>query len=620
MDQLSTNKARSTTGYGQYGHSASVETLRLEDLLPDQRQAGQQPSRNGAEHQLRAAQRRLEQLSIAAKTFSTQLDFQKLLDDIAEYAHRVFPVDRVVVYSNIDGQLAVEVVSPMKGKIPAVSDDARWCVRYLKPKVSNEPRVATRPRNGTAPASLADAHQAHNGNGNGADPAVRNSVCVPFVASQNRVLGVVELQNKLTGGSFTEDDTRAALCLARIATSALDRARLFFRIEEWRKSIETLLSFNATVNQRLAPEEMVRELVSNVTGFLGAQGGMAGVAIRTDAGIYLECDGFYFGDLWSNLSRRWAPGEGIPGTVFETQFPYLCSDYKQDALRERDLCEAFELGSCICVPIKNRKEEVLGFFQLHRRKGEPEFTWQEAAFLETLGNTAAVAIENARLVKSLEIKNEQVRSLSENHVNRLEAERRHIARELHDETGQVLIGLKLRLQILGGLLTEDQSDAKVELAELRTQVNKAAVQLKDMAKRLRPPTLDELGFEATLRQLVSEFRRRRNIEVNLDVDVEPRLSGEQETALYRIVQECLTNVAKHAQAGRVDISFYESADQQILRIADDGIGFEQDETNRGLGHVGIKERVTMLGGQMRVASRRGAGTTVEVVLRSSAAE
>lgn len=539
---------------------------------------------------MRAAHRQLEHLSIAANAFSVQLDFHKLLHDLAGHAHRILPVDRIVVYSNVEGQLTIEACSPQKGAAPTICDDARWCVRYLKPRVSNLLESESEP--------------------------VRNRISVPLVASQNRVLAVIEFQNKLTGGEFTDEDQRAALCLARIATSALDRALLFFRIEEWRKSIETLLSFNATVNQRLAPEQMVRELVVTVTGFLGAQGGMAGVVIRAGSGVHFQCDGFYFGDLWTNFSRTWARGEGIPGTVFETQFPYLSSDYKTDTLRERDLANAFELGSCICVPIKNRKEDVLGFFQLHRRVGEPEFTWQEAGFLESLGNTAAIAIENARLVKSLEIKNEQIRSLSEDHVNRLEAERRHIARELHDETGQVLIGLKLRLQILGGLLTEDQSDAKSELAELRTQVNSAAVQLKDMAKRLRPPTLDELGFDATLRELVSEFRRKRNIEVNLDLDVAPRLSGDQETALYRIVQECLTNIAKHAEASRVDITFYESAEQQILRISDDGVGFETNESNKGLGHVGIKERVAMLGGQMKVLSGVGEGTVVEVILNN----
>lgn len=516
------------------------------------------------------------------------MDLQRLLDDVAEHAFRIVAVDRVIIHPNLEGKLVSEVSFPSTKQALEKNDDVLWCIRYLKPKISNllEMKYET----------------------------LRNRLCVPLVGAQNRVLGVIEFQNKRTGGEFTEDDQRAALCLARIATSAVDRALLFFRIEEWRQSIEILLSFNATVNQRLAPEQMVRELVANVTGFLGAQGGMAGIVMRTEEDVYLQCDGFYFGDLWTDFSRCWAPGEGIPGTVYETQFPYLSRDYKTDNLRERDLADAFLVGSCICVPIKNRKEDVLGFFQLHRRKGEPEFTWQEAGFLESLGNTAAVAIENARLVKSLEFKNEQVRNLSEDHVNRLEAERRHIARELHDETGQVLIGLKLRLQILGGLLTDDQADAKAELAELRSQVNHAAVQLKDLAKQLRPPTLDELGFEATLHDLVSDFRRRRSIEVHLDLDVIPRLSGEEQTALYRIVQECLTNIAKHSQATYVDITFYESENQQVLRVTDDGIGFQASQTTQGLGHVGIQERVTMLGGQLKVSSSVGGGTTIEVIL------
>ncbi len=595
------------------------------------------------DRRLQAAQRRLGQLSDAANSFATQLDFHQLLGEICEWAARIVPVDRVAAYSNIDGKLVAEASHPNSDSLPEPDEDVRWCVRYLKPKVSNHPgtppsqRVSqaapTRSTAPTAASPVTRTQPAHNRPASNHAPAapnpavttdtpasdrstrqVFNSLCVPLVASQNRVLAIIEMQNKRTGGGFTEDDQHAAWCLARIATSALDRALLFFRIEEWRKSIETLLSFNATVNQKLAPKQMVRELVVNVTGFLGAQGGMAGTANRSGTDVYFECDGFYFGDQWTRFSRRWAPGEGIPGTVFETQFPYLCANYQSDSLRERDLSEAFALGSCICVAIKNRKEEVLGFFQIHRRVGEPEFTWQEAGFLESLGNTAAVAIENSRLVKSLEIKNEQIRSLSEDHVNQLEAERRHIARELHDETGQVLIGLKLQLQILGGLLSDDQSDAKQQLAELRAQVNNAAVQLKEMAQRLRPPTLDELGFQATLRELVSKFRRRRNIEVHLDLDVKPRLSGKEETALYRIVQECLTNIAKHAEASRVAIAFYESGDQQILRIADDGIGFQTDQATSGLGHVGMTERVTMLGGEVNVSSSPGEGTVVDVIL------
>ncbi|MCA9259260.1 MAG: GAF domain-containing protein, partial [Planctomycetales bacterium] len=328
--------------------------------------------------QLRVAQRRLEQLSVAAQCFAVQLDFRKLLGEIAAHAQQILPVDQVVAYSHIDGRLVLEAAypQPIPTQHPA-PDDALWCVKRLKPKVSNAPRAS--------------------------HPEVRNAICVPFVASQNRVLGVLEFCNKRAGGLFTADDAHAALCVARIGTSALDRARLFFRMEEWRQSVETLLSFNATVNQQLEPERMVRELVANVTGFLEADGGMAGILIRSDLEVRVHCDGFYHASTWHEFNRQWRREEGIPGTVLETQFPYLSRDYKADALRDAWLAQRFDLGPCVCVPIKNPKEEVLGFFQLHRRAGEPEFTWQDAAFLESLGGTAAVAIENARLVKSLEL-------------------------------------------------------------------------------------------------------------------------------------------------------------------------------------------------------------------------
>ncbi len=532
----------------------------------------------------------MEQLSAAAQCFAVQLDLRDLFTEIALHGSTIVPSGQVTVYSCSDGRVSVEsgVPTTPAGSSDTVSEEVRWCVRYLKPKTRNMPVD---------------------------DPdAARSILCVPLVASQNRVLGVIEFRNRKTGGVFTEHDVRAAWCLARLATTAVDRARLFFRIEEWKQSIETLLSFNATINQHLEPEEMVRRLVMNVTGFLDAEGGMAGLAIGSGPHAELQCDGFWCAGLWTDFRRTWRRGEGIPGTVMETQFPFLSRDYRKDPLRESDLCRSFDLGSAICVPIKNPQEEVLGFFQLHRRSGEPEFTWQDAAFLETLGNTAAVAIENARLMRSLKLKTEKIRSLSQDHLRRLEQERRHIARELHDETGQVLIGLKLRLQILSGLLTDDQSEAREQLAELRTVVNAAAVSLRDLARKLRPPTLDDLDLEAAVRQLVTDMCSHAPFRVSVAVQSGLVRSESEQTALYRIIQEGLTNIMKHAHASRVTISFSGGTRRRCLRIEDDGVGFDPDEATGGLGLVGMKERVSMLGGRFRVASAAGSGTILEVIL------
>lgn len=525
-----------------------------------------------------------ELLSESAERFTSQYDFDLLLRDIAKQARRVLPAERVIVYSNVDDRLAAAAGSPALRPDAAPSEAARQCVSRLQPVL-------------TDPA---------------ADASRRASLSVPLMASQNRVLAAIEWAAGADAEPFTEADAQTTQAFARIAAIAVDRARLFFRIDEWRKSVESLILFNATVNQPLEPRRMVRELVTNVAGFLEAQGGMSGLAVETDAGVELQCDGFFYQGEWRDFRRAWAEGQGIPGTVRETQFPYLNADYTADPLHEHQLAERFDLGPCVCVPIKNRREEVLGFFQLNRRSGAAAFTWQDAAFLESLGNTAAVAIENAMLVESLELKTQQVKNLSQDSVRRLEDERRHIARELHDGIGQILVGLNLRLQLLSGLLTPDQESARGELDDLRRHVSGAAVELRDMAKRLRPPTLDELGFESTVRGLVAEFRAHAAFSITLQFGSKPELSNDEETTLYRVTQECLTNIVKHAEASRVEVWFGRTNGQQILRITDDGVGFSPHQVSEGLGHIGISERVTMLGGRVEIDSAPGQGTSIAV--------
>lgn len=545
------------------------------------------------EPHLRTAQRQLEQLSGAAERFSLQLDIRKLFQDIAVQASEILRPERTNVYSAIDDELAFEASQPAVAQAELPSGEVDWSRRFLLPKLENG--IAT------------------------GDVRRRSVLCVPLIGTQNRVLGVIEFINKRTGGFFHEQDLRTALCLARIATTAVDRARLFDRIEQWTRSMETLLSFNATVNQHLEPQEMVHQLVANVTGFLDADGGAAGIIFQSESKAVAECTSLYFGGKWYPFERQWQRKEGIPGMMLEAEFPFLVNDYPTNALSDRMLVEEFRVRSCICVPIKNAAEKMLGFFKLHRVAGKPDFTWQDAAFLESLGNTAAVAIENARLVQSLDRTNQQLKNLSEAHVRRLEDDRKHISRELHDEAGQVLIGLKLRLQVLEGLLTDDQDSARAELSTLRTHLNDATNSLKDLAKRLRPPTLDQLGFEATLRQLLAEYRKQVDFQIAFEIEFqdEPRLESEHQMALYRIAQESLTNIVKHANATMVVVRLVNRLEGQVFQIEDNGCGFDMEEATAGLGLVGMKERVAMIGGELTIRSRLGEGTSIEVYYGTS---
>jgi two-component system NarL family sensor kinase len=172
--------------------------------------------------------------------------------------------------------------------------------------------------------------------------------------------------------------------------------------------------------------------------------------------------------------------------------------------------------------------------------------------------------------------------------------------------------LKLRLQLLSRRLQPEQVDAVKDLDQLREQVNDAAVRLNRLAKRLRPPTLDELGFVATLRQLVGEYRQQSGLKIAMEVSNELLLSEDAETALYRIVQEGLNNTVKHSGAQQVTIRLFDKEGSIAMDLEDDGQGFDVDAATAGLGLIGIYERVIMLGGAVHVQSQQGKGTLIQI--------
>jgi signal transduction histidine kinase len=192
-----------------------------------------------------------------------------------------------------------------------------------------------------------------------------------------------------------------------------------------------------------------------------------------------------------------------------------------------------------------------------------------------------------------------------------ERERRRIARELHDDTGQsltsVLIGLRLAQD------SDDPQQVRATLDELRETVTDAIRDLRALAVELRPTALDDFGLQAALERLVDTFGRRTGLAIELLVsDVEQRLGEQVETGLYRIVQEGLTNVAKHAGAAHVSVILRGHEDGLSLIVEDDGRGFDQSRPAQGLGLVSMRERVELLGGNLRIESSPGQGTTVAV--------
>lgn len=215
-----------------------------------------------------------------------------------------------------------------------------------------------------------------------------------------------------------------------------------------------------------------------------------------------------------------------------------------------------------------------------------------------------------------------LRRLSRRLVQAQETERKSLSRELHDEVGQTLTALGMELANIEDV-RDTNSDLFQERLEDAKRLNADAMRaVRALAMGLRPSMLDDLGLEPALEWQGREFSRHTGVTSNVNVDGNlDTLDEAQRTCIYRVVQEALTNCARHAQAKAVDVSLKQSSDRVQVTIRDDGVGFDPHKSAQtGLGLMGMKERVQAIGGQLLVSSRRGTGTTVIVVIPLSKVE
>jgi two-component system sensor histidine kinase UhpB len=189
-----------------------------------------------------------------------------------------------------------------------------------------------------------------------------------------------------------------------------------------------------------------------------------------------------------------------------------------------------------------------------------------------------------------------------------EEERRRLARDLHDEVNQALTAILLRLEALA---QETPPERAPEVVELKRLVNQAMDELLNLARQLRPSALDDHGLVAALETQLKRFSARTGIEARLDVEGDPdALADVVKTAIYRVAQEALTNVTRHAGATIVELEVAADEKEMELRVSDDGSGFDPAVRGRGLGLIGMAERARLVGGELDVRSAPGGGTTI----------
>jgi signal transduction histidine kinase len=269
-----------------------------------------------------------------------------------------------------------------------------------------------------------------------------------------------------------------------------------------------------------------------------------------------------------------------------------------------------------------QQTRIADVYRATQRRGWEQLGFALAASfgIALLATRHASALED-RLRHQMAKDEESTRALqrlSSQLINAQEEERRSIARELHDEVGQVLTAIKVELAVAQRAIEADGGDAQV-LHDARSIADGALHTVRDLSHLLHPPLLDDLGLPAAIEWYLRGFSRRHDIHVDLLHDPMPgRLTPETEAAAYRIVQEALTNVAKHANATVCRVYVQQLPSTVLITIEDNGAGFDltaaAQGADRGLGLIGIRERVSHLQGTLRLESAPGKGTRLTVEL------
>lgn len=288
--------------------------------------------------------------------------------------------------------------------------------------------------------------------------------------------------------------------------------------------------------------------------------------------------------------------------------PMVVEDFGSETRFSVPAILAEGLVSAISVPVRTRDDSfgVLAAYARQRRS----YAEDDLSFLQSIANVLATAIERERGAAELRDKGAQLQGLSHRLLEAQEAERRSIARELHDDFGQLLTAIRLNLQ------TDRDPAESIEL------VDDAVQRMRDLALDLRPTILDDLGLEAALRWYVQREAKRAGMGLRLDLrPLGTRLPPAVETACFRLVQEALTNAVRHAQALAFEVELAASAGEVRLTVSDDGKGFDVRAARRRANASGsqglliMEERIALAGGSLQICSAPGRGTSISARVR-----
>jgi signal transduction histidine kinase len=461
-------------------------------------------------------------------------------------------------------------------------------------------------------------------------PPMGSFLGVP-VAAAGSVFGNLYLTEK-AGGGFTDEDERLVMTLAAQTGVAIQNAHLFVQLREHAEALERAVSQLSSIRELNGailsgrPTGWILELIANQL-LTTVRSRLVTIALADPTGSTLRVEAAAGDGSQRLIGLEMPVADSKSGMALRAQRTVRVDDVRADPQVHRASADAIGARSSVLCPLLFR-EQAVGVLGMYDPSDRPAFTEDDVRVLELFGARATLALGMSRalqtereraeaeaLLLGAERREHARRDTLRRVVEAQEAERRRIARELHDDTGQslatVLLGLRLAEE------ADDPADARRLLADLRGTITDSIRDLRALAVELRPTALDDFGLGPALERLTDTYARRTGLDIDVHLaNLDPRLPESVETALFRIVQEALTNIAKHAEATRVSVVVRRQEERVMLVVEDDGRGFDKGSPSAGLGLLSMRERADMLGGTLRLESSPDRGTTIAVEVPS----
>jgi signal transduction histidine kinase len=433
-------------------------------------------------------------------------------------------------------------------------------------------------------------------------PPMKTFLGVPILL-RGVAYGNLYLTEKAGGGDFTEEDEELTQLLAAQAAVAIENTRLYETSTRWLRHFESMNEIGDALAGELELEPLLGLVARRLRSLIQARLVLIALPDPGAEGLRIAAADGEGSDSYGLVGMELELGGSKTGRVLQRGRSERVDSVLDDPEIDQQVARRMGIRSALYVPLVVRGRPI-GVVVAHDKLGATSsFVDDDVRLTESLATRAATAVDLSERVSR-----DAVRRV----VEAQEVERARLARELHDETGQALTSILLGLKALEERVQTDDGGAAI--AELRELVVATLQDVRRLAVELRPAVLDDFGLVPALERLRDTMSEQGGIavEVKSDLDDQQRLPAETETALYRIVQEALTNVLKHAEATRVTVRLKRGDRFVEVVVQDDGAGFDpQNVRDGGLGLVGMRERVALLGGRMAVDSSQGVGTMLK---------